>query len=94
MKKSPLKIFIIILISLILVLFFLRFILGGPEDNWICQNNTWIKHGNPQNPPPKTGCGNTIVGGDRDKHGCIGSAGYSWCAPKNKCLRVWEEQCK
>lgn len=35
----------------------------------------------------------TIVGGDRDTHGCIGSAGYSWCAAKNKCLRVWEESC-
>lgn len=34
-----------------------------------------------------------IVGGDRDEHGCISSAGYSWCAPKNKCLRIWEEQC-
>jgi hypothetical protein len=35
-----------------------------------------------------------IVGGDRDAHGCIGSAGYSWCAVKNKCLRVWEEKCE
>lgn len=35
----------------------------------------------------------TIVGGDRDAHGCIGSAGYTWCAAKNKCLRVWEESC-
>lgn len=35
-----------------------------------------------------------IVGGDRDVHGCIGSAGYSWCAAKNKCLRVWEEKCE
>jgi hypothetical protein len=34
-----------------------------------------------------------LVGGDRDAHGCIGSAGYSWCAAKNKCLRVWEEKC-
>ncbi len=34
-----------------------------------------------------------LVGGDRDEHGCIGSAGYSWCAPKNKCLRIWEEAC-
>jgi hypothetical protein len=33
------------------------------------------------------------VGGDRDEHGCIGSAGYSWCAVKNKCLRTWEENC-
>jgi len=36
----------------------------------------------------------TIVGNDRDTHGCIGSAGYSWCAVKNKCLRVWEEKCQ
>ncbi len=34
-----------------------------------------------------------IVGGDRDAHGCIGSAGYTWCATKNKCLRTWEESC-
>jgi hypothetical protein len=35
-----------------------------------------------------------VVGGDRDAHGCIGSAGYSWCEVKNKCLRVWEEKCQ
>ena len=34
-----------------------------------------------------------VVGGDRDEHGCIGSAGYMWCGPKNKCLRIWEEVC-
>ncbi|HCC22135.1 hypothetical protein A2480_00820 [Candidatus Uhrbacteria bacterium RIFOXYC2_FULL_47_19] len=35
-----------------------------------------------------------IVGNDRDVHGCIGSAGYSWCEAKNKCLRPWEEKCE
>jgi len=39
-------------------------------------------------------CAMPIVGGDKDNHGCIGSAGYSWCATKNKCLRVWEESCE
>jgi putative hemolysin len=34
-----------------------------------------------------------VLGGDRDKHGCIGSAGYSWCEAKQKCLRTWEENC-
>ena len=34
-----------------------------------------------------------IVGGDKDAHGCIGSAGYSWCEVKKKCLRSWEESC-
>jgi len=35
-----------------------------------------------------------LVGGDKDAHGCIGSAGYTWCEAKNKCLRVWEEPCE
>jgi hypothetical protein len=34
------------------------------------------------------------VGGDRDAHGCIGSAGYQWCEAKQKCLRIWEEPCE
>jgi len=35
-----------------------------------------------------------MVGNDRDEHGCIGSAGYSWCEDKQKCLRSWEEKCE
>lgn len=34
-----------------------------------------------------------LVGGDRDAHGCIGSAGYTWCEGSKKCLRVFEEFC-
>lgn len=33
------------------------------------------------------------LGGDKDEHGCIGSAGYIWCEAKQKCLRTWEESC-
>lgn len=29
-------------------------------------------------------------GSDRDAHGCIPSAGYSWCAKTNRCERPWE----
>jgi len=35
-----------------------------------------------------------LVGGDKDSHGCIGSAGYTWCELKQKCLRTWEEKCE
>lgn len=35
-----------------------------------------------------------LLGSDRDEHGCIGSAGYSWCQVKQKCLRPWEEPCE
>lgn len=33
------------------------------------------------------------VGGDRDDHGCIASAGYSWCAPRSACERSFETFC-
>jgi len=35
-----------------------------------------------------------LIGGDRDEHGCLTPGGYSWCAVKAKCLRVWEEPCQ
>lgn len=31
-----------------------------------------------------------MVGGDRDAHGCIGSAGYTWCPREAQCARPWE----
>lgn len=31
-----------------------------------------------------------MTGNDRDKHGCIGSAGYVWSAVKKDCVRLWE----
>lgn len=30
------------------------------------------------------------VGGDRDAHGCIASAGYAWCESERACVRPWE----
>ena len=38
--------------------------------------------------------GAPVVGSDKDEHGCIGSAGYTWCEAKQKCLREWEEPCE
>ncbi|WP_373551136.1 hypothetical protein [Haliscomenobacter sp.] len=34
--------------------------------------------------------GTPTVGGDRDKHGCIGSAGYQWSELRGECLRLFE----
>ncbi|WMJ69900.1 hypothetical protein [Stenotrophomonas sp. 24(2023)] len=31
-----------------------------------------------------------MPGSDRDAHGCIGSAGYQWCARNQRCERPWE----
>ena len=33
----------------------------------------------------------TRVGADRDEHGCIASAGYTFSTLKNGCIRLWEE---
>jgi hypothetical protein len=35
-----------------------------------------------------------ITGGDRDSHGCIPSAGYTWCESKKECIRIWEQTCE
>lgn len=32
------------------------------------------------------------VGADRDRHGCIGSAGYMWSKSLKKCVRPWEQE--
>lgn len=34
-----------------------------------------------------------IIGGQKDEHGCLPAAGYSWCGAKNVCIRQWEEYC-
>ncbi|OGJ84823.1 hypothetical protein A2529_00680 [Candidatus Peribacteria bacterium RIFOXYD2_FULL_58_15] len=34
------------------------------------------------------------IGGQTDAHGCYISAGYSWCATKQECIRSWEEKCE
>ncbi len=35
-----------------------------------------------------------VVGGDRDVHGCIASAGYTYSQIRNKCVRVFEQKIK
>jgi|GEM_PF-142913 len=34
-----------------------------------------------------------LPGSDRDSHGCVPSAGYSWCEPLQECIRPWETNC-
>ena len=44
-----------VIIIIILLAIGLRIIRG--EDDWICQNGQWIKHGNPSAEMPTSGCG-------------------------------------
>ncbi|MBU0619314.1 hypothetical protein KKD62_03710 [Patescibacteria group bacterium] len=34
----------------------LRFVIGGSEDDWICEHGQWIKHGQPSAPKPEIDC--------------------------------------
>ena len=43
--------------------------------------------------PHIIGCIPHIIGGDRDEHGCLIAAGYSWCDTKQKCIRIFGENC-
>lgn len=61
MNQKPKKFLLVISIIILIVIawFIVRFVIGGPEDDWICQNNQWIKHGNPKAPMPTIGCQTT-----------------------------------
>jgi len=58
MKKTIVIIFAII-VAVIAVWGYLRFVVGGDEDTWLCDNGQWVKHGNPSAARPTSGCGNT-----------------------------------
>lgn len=58
MKKNILLAGLAILIIVSIVLIF-RF--SGKEDAWICENDQWVKHGNPSEPMPESGCGTQNV---------------------------------
>jgi len=34
-----------------------------------------------------------VPGSDMDGHGCVGSAGYTWCDSIDSCVREWETPC-
>jgi len=49
-------IFLVVTVTSVLILgvFTVRFFSG--EDNWICQNGEWVKHGRPDFPAPTIEC--------------------------------------
>jgi len=55
MKKTWLRVLFVILL---LVGVFLAIRLFSGEDNWICENGVWVKHGHPSGPVPTGTCKN------------------------------------
>ncbi|MDD5431044.1 MAG: DUF333 domain-containing protein [Candidatus Pacebacteria bacterium] len=56
-KQINLVVWVVIGAAIILILG-LRFLVGGPEDSWICSNGQWVKHGNPSVSQPTEQCAN------------------------------------
>jgi len=48
--------FLVRLMVLIVGWMVLRFVIGGPEDDWICDKGEWVKHGQPAAEKPEGGC--------------------------------------
>jgi len=89
MKKAILIIGGIIL--LLVVVFSLRFIIGGSEDDWICVDGEWVKHGVPYAPMPTTGCGEEAeVDLAKD---CEDNNG-TWLEEYQECEMAGEEWCE
>jgi hypothetical protein len=80
--NTQIKIVFSLLLSLLVVIGIVFFVFSKSETVSPYEENKEISTSTP------------LVGGDRDEHGCIGSAGYSWCELKQKCLRTWEETCE
>jgi len=57
MKSKLVSICVYFFLAL-LIIFLLRFVVGGDEDNWICDKGVWVKHGNPSAAMPETECKN------------------------------------
>ncbi len=51
-----LKKLLLTLAVIVVAILFLRFVVGGSEDDWICDNGQWVKHGVPSAPMPEEPC--------------------------------------
>ena len=52
--------------------------------------NSPKKEGVKENLSPKVEEQEELVGADRDQHGCITSAGFSWSELQQTCVQLWE----
>lgn len=49
------------IVLIILASTMVAFQVSTENDNWICQNDEWVRRGNPDFPKPKQGCGQSYV---------------------------------
>lgn len=54
--KNKTLIFGVVIIIIILAAIAVRFVAGGDEDTWLCEDGHWIMHGNPTSSMPTRAC--------------------------------------
>lgn len=89
------KIINLIALVIILILAGVTIIrMSSPEDNWICQNGQWIKHGHPNLPKPTTGCTNETTNNDwlTISTDCQAKQG-KWLADYKECEAISQTWC-
>lgn len=52
--KKKVTIGILLIVLALSTVFIIRLISG--EDNWVCEEGIWVKHGNPTGPMPSKQC--------------------------------------
>ncbi len=55
-KNNKLVLLLLMALVIGITLFIVRLIIGGDEDTWICENGSWVVHGNPAGLKPNTQC--------------------------------------
>lgn len=80
MTRKKKIVFIVLFVLAVWV--FVRFIIGGPEDDWICVDGEWVKHGVPSAPMPTESCGEEPVACTMDAKLCSDGSYVARVAPK------------
>lgn len=55
-KNKNKKKILLFLLVLFFAWLFIRFVIGGSEDSWICVNGQWVEHGHPSEKMPEVEC--------------------------------------
>jgi putative hemolysin len=65
MESKKIWLIIILLIG-IAAIFMAAYYIDKSRNTWVCENNEWVKRGNPSSLPPSTGCGGEPVEQNND----------------------------
>jgi hypothetical protein len=60
--SKTIKILLVLIVVIFISIFNLR--LFSTEDEWVCSNDQWVRHGNPASLQPQTGCGKVTINTD------------------------------